>query len=87
MTIPFGMASGASQSSRAMNLALPEAEVRLRCDAKAVEVSAIEPLRSGGTHLVCTTLHGADEMRRSLRAHVIEGSVSRFSFHRARSSS
>lgn len=87
MSIPIGMVSGASTASRAINLALPEAEVRLRCGANAVEVSAIEPLPNGGTHLVCTTLHGADEMRRSLRKHIIEGSVPRFSFYRARSSS
>ncbi|PKB19067.1 hypothetical protein B0I00_1294 [Novosphingobium kunmingense] len=70
--------------SRAMNLKLPEANVRKRCDESGVSISAIEPLPAGGTHLVCTTGEGADEMRLRLADYLIAGSVRRFPFYRAR---
>jgi len=69
--------------SRAMNLKLPEANVRKRCNESGVSISAIEPLPSGGTHLVCTTGEGADEMRLRLADHLIEGVIRRFPFYRA----
>ena len=47
--------------SRAMNIKLPEPEVRAGCDSAGISISAIEVLPSGGTHLVCTTIEGADE--------------------------
>lgn len=67
--------------SRAMNLKLSEASVRKRCEESGVSISAIETLPSGGTHLVCTTGHGADEMRLRLQDHLIPGTVRRFPFH------
>lgn len=67
-----------------MNLELPEANVRERCHESGVSISAIEPLPSGGTHLVCTTSEGADEMRLRLSDHLIEGRGLRFPFYRAR---
>jgi len=70
--------------SRALNLQLSEADVRARCHESGVSFSAIEPLRSGGTHLVCTTGDGADEMRLRLGDHVIHGVVQRFPFYGAR---
>ena len=68
--------------SRAMNLALPEAEVKQICLSQGVSISAIEPLQSGGTRLVCTSSAGADEMRLRLRGHLIEGDVIRYRFYR-----
>ncbi|MGL3822943.1 hypothetical protein [Sphingopyxis sp. R3-92] len=68
--------------SRAMNLALPEAEVKRLCHEHGVSISAIEPLRSGGTRLICTTGAGAEEMRLRLRGHVIDGEVTRHRFYR-----
>lgn len=41
--------------SRAMNIALPEAEVLKTCKSAGIKVSAIETLVSGGTHLVVMT--------------------------------
>jgi hypothetical protein len=70
--------------SRAMNLTLSEAVVRERCQQSGVSISAIEQLPSGGTHLVCVTGEGAEEMRLKLKAHIIEGTVRRFPFYRAR---
>lgn len=70
--------------SRALNLQLSEADVRARCHESGVSISAIEPLRSGGTHLVCTTSDGAAEMRLRLGDHVIHGVVQRFPFYGAR---
>ena len=69
--------------SRAMNLQLPEANVRERCFESGVSISAIEPLPSGGTHLVCTTIEGADEMRLRLCNYLILGRIRRFPFYRA----
>lgn len=65
-----------------MNLALPEEEVRRLCLARGVSISAIEPLQSGGTRLVCTSSSGAEEMRLQLRGHLIEGDVVRYRFYR-----
>lgn len=71
-------------ASRAMNLALDEDAIRERCKTWGVAISAIEPLPRGGTHLVCTTIEGADEVRRKLGKHLIAGTVRRFPFYRAR---
>lgn len=68
--------------SRAMNLALPESEVKQICLSQGVSISAIEPLQSGGTRLVCTTAAGAEEMRLRLRGHIIDGAVTRHRFYR-----
>ena len=68
--------------SRAMNLSLPEEEVRRLCLAQGDSISAIEPLQTGGTRLVCTSSAGADEMRLRLRGHLIEGDVIRYRFYR-----
>lgn len=70
--------------SRAINLTLAEPEVIARCKAAGITISAIEQLPSGGTHLVCTTSEGAEEMRRRLRDHIILGKVKRFPFYVAR---
>ena len=40
----------------------------------------------GGTHLVCTTGEGAEEMRHQLRRHIIPGKVKRFAFYHLRAS-
>lgn len=69
--------------SRAMNLKLAESNVRKHCVESGVSISAIETLPSGGTHLVCTTSAGADEMRLSLQNYIILGPVRRFPFYRS----
>lgn len=68
--------------SRAMNLKLTEDNVRARCEESGVTISAIEPLPKGGTHLVCRTIEGADEMRLRLGDFLITGAVRRFPFYR-----
>jgi len=65
-----------------MNLALTEQNVVEQCKKKAIRVSAIETLQSGGTHLVCLTIEGADEARHLFRQSIIEGPVRRVSFLR-----
>src|SRR3546814_7136157 len=74
---PDGATLQARTVSRAVNLALPEADVQARCAESGVSISSIEPLKSGGTHLVCVTRDGADEMRLRLQDHVIAGVVDR----------
>lgn len=68
--------------TRAINLALPEQEVRSRCDARKIKVSAMETLPSGGTHLVCLTIEGADDARAHFKKAIISGPVPRFAFLR-----
>ena len=72
--------------SRAMNLSLSEAEVQSACAAAKVAISAIEPLPTAGTHVVCRTSEGADILRANLGKHLIEGKVKRFAFYRMPSS-
>lgn len=67
--------------SRAMNINLPEPEVRGACDNAAIAISAIEVLPSGGTHLVCRTIEGADDARKKFKKNLIEGRVKRFAFY------
>lgn len=66
--------------SRAMNLKLKQADVEAACAKAGVVISAIETLPSGGTHLVCKTGEGADDMRHLFKASLIEGKVKRFAF-------
>jgi hypothetical protein len=66
--------------TRAINLRLPEAEVKAACATAKVAISAIETLPSGGTHLVCLNIEGADEIRLRLKKYLIEGRVKRFPF-------
>lgn len=68
--------------TRAVNLALSEKDIRARCADSGISISAIEPLASGGTHLVCTTRDGADAVRVLLAGHIIEGAVRRVPFYR-----
>jgi len=68
--------------TRAMNLRLSEQDVIDKCRRKAIAISAIEELLSGGTHLVCVTIEGADEARQLFRQDIIEGPVRRASFQR-----
>lgn len=70
--------------SRAINLALAETDVKARCAESGVSISAIETLQSGGTHLVCTTRGGADEIRLRLQDHIIHGTVRRHPFYGVR---
>lgn len=72
--------------SRAMNLSLEGDDVMAKCLKESVQISAIEKLPSGGTHFVCTTIDGADHIRKKLRKHLVAGNVKRFPFYRARQS-
>jgi hypothetical protein len=72
--------------SRAMNLSLSEADVRAACVSASIAISAIEPLPTVGTHVVCVTSEGADALREKLGKHLIEGKVKRFAFYRVPSS-
>lgn len=63
--------------SRVLHVAIDESEVLARCLAANVGVSAIEPLSSGGTRLVCMSSDGAQTMRRKLKRELIAGQVTR----------
>ena len=63
--------------SRAILLALSEADVRTHCARLAVGVSSIEDLLGGGVRLVCQSSAGAETMRHKLETAVIRGEVVR----------
>ena len=63
--------------SRVVLLSMSEGETVAKCLENKVGVSAIERLTSGGVRLVCMSSHGAQFIRKKLKAHVIEGQVIR----------
>lgn len=69
--------------SRAMNLDLPEQDVVDGCNRRRIQISAMEALPAGGTHLVCLTIEGADQARALFSRAIILGPVRRASFQRA----
>jgi len=70
--------------SRAIDLVMPEDDVRTWCTKHKIPVSVIEPLPSGGTRLVCITAAGADEVRLRLGKSIMPDVEKRFRFYRAR---
>ena len=69
-----------SKITRAMNVSLDEQQVLKLCETNALRISAIEPLVSGGTHLVLVTIEEADQARYLMRKEIITGSVKRTPF-------
>lgn len=70
--------------SRLLNIDLPAADVERQCAEHKVSISAIEPLPSGGTHLVCVRQEEAEEMRQVFSEKLIAGIVRRYPFYSAR---
>ena len=68
--------------NRAVDLSLARPVVTAECLKSGVTISAVEPLPSGGTHLVCATAHGADAIRQRFQDHVMTGKAKRFPFYR-----
>ncbi len=66
--------------SRAIDFKLTEAEVVSRCVAAGVDISAIEPLPWGGTHLVCVTSNGAEILRSLHDSEILTGKQKRSPF-------
>jgi hypothetical protein len=75
--------SGIGRVSRAMNVALSEAEVRCFAPKKASRLARWNLCQTAAAHLVTMTSEGAEEMRQALRNHLIAGRVPRFPFYRA----
>jgi hypothetical protein len=63
--------------TRAILLSMGEAEVRAKCLAANVGVSAIERLVDGGVRLVCMSGNGAELIRKKLKSHLIKGEAVR----------
>lgn len=66
--------------SRVLLVKLDQTRVTAQCKAESVGVSVIEPLSSGGVRLVCMSSDGAEHMRHKLKAHLIDGVVTRERF-------
>ena len=63
--------------SRAIFLNMSERAIILHCEAQRIGISAISELPSGGTRLVCMSVHGAEQVRRKLKARLMKGDVAR----------
>lgn len=66
--------------TRAMNVSLDAQDVASLCEANSLRISAIEPLVSGGTHVVLRTIEEADRARHLMHDVIITGSVKRTAF-------
>jgi hypothetical protein len=66
--------------SRALNLAMTEAEVVKHCRNKGIGISALEALPDGGMRLVCMSGFDAAQIRSTLKARIIDGDVRRERF-------
>jgi hypothetical protein len=64
--------------SRAIFLSMTSEKATLKCNVEKVAISAIEDLPSGGIRLVCSSVHGAEVMRRKLKSHVMADDTLRF---------
>jgi hypothetical protein len=63
--------------SREILVAMSDGDVVAKCLAAKVGVSVIERIPAGGVRLVCTSVSGADMMRKTFKAHIIDGIVVR----------
>ena len=69
--------------SRALNLAMTEAQIVRHCHEKSIAISALEALPYGGVRLVCMSSHGAAQIRSELKGRIIDGEVRRERFRPA----
>lgn len=63
--------------SRAINLKSTTTQIIATCAKLGAEISAIEPLVSGGTRVVLNTSDGAALIRRAFKDSIIEGPTRR----------
>ena len=63
--------------SRVVNLSLSESAARDHCETRKIGVSALERLPDGGVRLVCMSGHGAEQVRRTLKAKLLKDPVRR----------
>jgi hypothetical protein len=70
--------------SRAINIDATIEAITKTCAAHKIGVSAIEPLKSGGTRVVLLSSDGAAELRRRMKTKIMDGPVVRSDFYRAR---
>lgn len=59
--------------SRAINLAMREEAIVKHCRQHHVGISVLEALPGGGTRLVCDSVYGAEQIRGSLKRHMMDG--------------
>ncbi len=70
-------AAGEGAASRAINVDVSEAPLREICTKHKLDISAIEPLASGGTRVVMRTIEDADRIRSLYKRQVLDGTVER----------
>lgn len=67
-------------TTRALNISVEETAAIKQCEAKSLRISSIEPLKSGGTHVVFVTIEDADKARILFKSAMLTGRVVRFPF-------
>lgn len=63
--------------SREILVAMSEKDVVAKCQAAKIGVSVIERIPAGGVRLVCMSVSGAEKMRKTFKAHIMQGKVIR----------
>lgn len=66
--------------TRAINLAMAEADIVKHCRDKNIGISTIEALPDGGVRLVCSSVYGAEQIRGKLARHMMAGDPRRERF-------
>ena len=61
--------------SRAVFLDMSERAIILHCESEKIGISSIGKLPSGGTRLVCMSVHCAEQIRRKLKARLMKGDL------------
>lgn len=71
-------------TSRALNIDASAADVTAMCAKHSIEISAIEPLHSGGTRVVMMCMDDANVIHRAFRTKLLKSPVVRTHWLRGR---
>lgn len=63
--------------SRALNLSVPQSEVRAEADRKGARITSIEPLHPSGTRVVFANSVDAAGMAKAFKTKILAGAVVR----------
>ena len=63
--------------SRAVNLAMGEDAIVKHCSAHGIGISVLENLPEGGLRLVCSSSHGAEQIRTKFKRHLLASDARR----------
>ncbi len=64
-------------TSRALNIDADRTAIEAACTKRSIEISAIEPLLSGGTRVVLVNSDGAAKLRTAFKSKLLVGPTTR----------